>query len=67
MLSGGGPGVQEAASDLPSAATGHHTGAAPGIILDAHKQEERLWGPGAGGCVGQTGTDVHPRGGRGLP
>lgn len=26
MLSGGGPGVQEAASDLPSAATGHHTG-----------------------------------------
>lgn len=40
--------------------------AAPGIVLDAHKQEERLWGPGAGGRAGQTGTDVHPRGGRGL-
>lgn len=34
--------------------------------FDAHKQEERLWGPGAGGRAGQTGTDVHPRGGRGL-
>lgn len=62
MLSGGGPGAQEAAPELPSPATGHHTGAAPGIDLGAHTQEERLRGPGAGGHAGQTGTDVHPRG-----
>lgn len=48
---------------LPRATTqGRHQASS----FDAHKQEERLWGPGAGGRAGQTGTDVHPRGGRGL-